>query len=224
MAGRGVDIKLGEGVRRRRRPLRARHRAPRVAADRQPAPRPLGPPGRSGRVALLPLRRGRPRPPVRRRPDQEHHGALQDPGRPAHGGEDPLEPDRGRAEEGRGAELRRAQERPQVRRRDEQAAHGDLRAAPRASSRARTCRSRCSSGSTRSSRRPSSVHAGASTPRNGISKGSSSRWRPLYETEITVDELREELSRSHRESLIEEFQEDARDEYNAKERGARRPT
>src|SRR4030095_8089178 len=38
----------------------------------------------------------------------------------------------------------------------------------------------------------------------------------LYETEITVDELREELSEISRESLTEEFQVDARDEYNAK--------
>ena len=119
MAGRGVDIKLGEGVREARRPLRARHRAPRGAPDRQPAPRPLGPPGRPGRVALLPLRRGRARAPVRRRPDQEHHGPLQGAGRRADGGVDPLEADRERAEEGRGAELRHAQERPQVRRRDE---------------------------------------------------------------------------------------------------------
>ena len=39
----------------------------------------------------------------------------------------------------------------------------------------------------------------------------------LYETEITVDELREELSEISRESLIEEFRVDAQDEYNAKE-------
>ena len=45
MAGRGVDIKLGEGVHRARRPLRPRHRAARVAPHRQPASRPLGPPG-----------------------------------------------------------------------------------------------------------------------------------------------------------------------------------
>ena len=43
-----------------RRPLHLRHRAPRVAPDRQPAARPLRPPGRPRRVALLPLRRGRP--------------------------------------------------------------------------------------------------------------------------------------------------------------------
>jgi preprotein translocase subunit SecA len=39
----------------------------------------------------------------------------------------------------------------------------------------------------------------------------------LYETEITVDELREDLGEITRESLIEEFQLDARDEYKAKE-------
>ena len=66
-----------------RRPVHRRHRAPRVAAHRQPAPRPLRPPGRPRRVALLPQRRGRPRAPVRRRPD------LQDPrppGRARRGG------------------------------------------------------------------------------------------------------------------------------------------
>ena len=47
MAGRGVDIKLGDGRRRRRRPVRARHRAARGAPHRQPAPRPLRSPGRS---------------------------------------------------------------------------------------------------------------------------------------------------------------------------------
>jgi preprotein translocase subunit SecA len=39
----------------------------------------------------------------------------------------------------------------------------------------------------------------------------------LYRTEITADELREELEEISRESLIEEFQEDALDEYRAKE-------
>ena len=57
---------------RRRRPVHPRHRAPRVAAHRQPASRPLRPPGRPGRVALLPLRRGRPRAALRRRPHLPH--------------------------------------------------------------------------------------------------------------------------------------------------------
>jgi preprotein translocase subunit SecA len=39
----------------------------------------------------------------------------------------------------------------------------------------------------------------------------------LYETEITVDELKEDLGDISRESLAEEFQQDARDEYDAKE-------
>ena len=39
----------------------------------------------------------------------------------------------------------------------------------------------------------------------------------LYETEVTVDELREDLGEVSRESLIEEFRDDARDAYDAKE-------
>src|SRR5689334_16827196 len=39
----------------------------------------------------------------------------------------------------------------------------------------------------------------------------------LYDTEVTVDELREDLSEISRESLIEEFRDDARDAYDAKE-------
>jgi len=39
----------------------------------------------------------------------------------------------------------------------------------------------------------------------------------LYDTEVTVDELREDMAEVSRESLTEEFQEDARDSYAAKE-------
>ncbi len=39
----------------------------------------------------------------------------------------------------------------------------------------------------------------------------------LYQTEITADELRQDLGEISREALIEEFQADARDEYEAKE-------
>src|SRR6201997_667037 len=39
----------------------------------------------------------------------------------------------------------------------------------------------------------------------------------LYQTEITAKELREDLGEISREALIEEFQTDARDEYEAKE-------
>ena len=122
------------GPRRRhggRRPVHRRHRAPRVAPHRQPAARPRRPPGRPRRVALLPLRRGRPRAPLRRRPD------LQDPRPPrrrrrrrargADRGGDADEADREGAEEGRGAELPHPQARPRVRRRHERAAPRRLR-------------------------------------------------------------------------------------------------
>src|SRR3954462_7569243 len=39
----------------------------------------------------------------------------------------------------------------------------------------------------------------------------------LYQTEITAKELREDLGEISRDALIEEFQTDARDEYEAKE-------
>jgi preprotein translocase subunit SecA len=39
----------------------------------------------------------------------------------------------------------------------------------------------------------------------------------LYDTEVTSDELREDIGEITRESLVEEFQEDARDAYTAKE-------
>ena len=47
MAGRGTDIKLGEGVARQRRPAHHRHRAARVAPHRQSAARPFRPARRS---------------------------------------------------------------------------------------------------------------------------------------------------------------------------------
>ena len=115
---------------RGRRPVHLRHRAPRVAPDRQPAARPRRPPGRPRRVALLPVRRGRPRPPVRRRPHLPHPR----PPRPdrrggqrgADRGQDALEADRERPAQGRGAELPHPQARPRVRRRDEPAARDRL--------------------------------------------------------------------------------------------------
>jgi preprotein translocase subunit SecA len=39
----------------------------------------------------------------------------------------------------------------------------------------------------------------------------------LYDTEVTVDELREDLGEISRESLVDEFKDDARDAYDAKE-------
>ena len=128
-AGRGGP-REGDGG---RRPVHPRHRAPRVAPDRQPAARPLRPPGRPRRVALLPLRRGRPRAPVRRRPHLPASSTTSPrPGRRGRRGgadraQDALEADRGRPEEGRGAELPDPQARPRVRRRDEPAARDRLR-------------------------------------------------------------------------------------------------
>ena len=58
-----------------RRPAHPRHRAPRVAAHRQPAPRPLRPPGRPRLLALLPLARGRPDADLRLRPHPGPDGA-----------------------------------------------------------------------------------------------------------------------------------------------------
>ena len=135
--------------RRRRRPVHHRHRAPRVAPHRQPAARPLRPPGRSRRVALLPLRRGRPRAPVRRRPHlphprppRQHRRGGQ---RGADRGGDADQADREGPAQGRGAELPHPQARARVRRRHERAARGSStstatrcsRAATWASSRAR---------------------------------------------------------------------------------------
>ena len=95
------------------------HRAARVAPHRQPAARPLGPPGRSGLDALLPLARGQPdahlRQRARRQPDAEarHAGGRGDRAPLGHQG------DRERAAKGRGSQLRHAQEPPRVRRRRE---------------------------------------------------------------------------------------------------------
>ena len=119
------------GGRRRRRPAHHRHRAPRVATHRQPAPRPRGAPGRSRQLAVLPLPRRRPHAHLRRRAGAVHHGPPRHGGGRAHrapvgdalGGE--------RAAQGRGPQLRPAQERARVRRRDEPAAQGGLQAPPR---------------------------------------------------------------------------------------------
>ena len=126
------DLRGGqEEVLARRRPPHRRHRAPRVAARRQPAARPLRPAGRPRLVPLLPLARGRPDAHLRVRPPPEHHAAAGDgggrPDRARHG----LALDRARAEAGRGPQLREPQAPARVRRRHESAARGDLRHAPR---------------------------------------------------------------------------------------------
>ena len=141
-AGQGPGRGRARRGPRARRAVRARHRAPRVAADRQPAARTLRPPGRPGQVPLLPLARRRPDAAVQRRHGRVVPHPVQHPrGRP-----DRVEDGHQRhplgADPGRGAELRDPQERPQVRRGAQPAAHRHLRRAPPASSRAPTCTSR----------------------------------------------------------------------------------
>ena len=127
----GADRRRARRGRRAGRALRAGHRAARVATDRQPAAWPFRPPGRPGRVALLPLARGRPDADVRERPGRLDHGAAEVARRRGDRGQDGHPRRRERAEADRGAQLRAPQERPEVRRRDERPARGDLRRAPR---------------------------------------------------------------------------------------------
>ena len=112
--------------------MRHRHRAPREPSNRQPAPRPLRASGRPRRDAVLPLARGRPDAPVRRRahgPHLRHDAEVRharrhaDPGKGRHQG-------RGeRPAQGRAGQLRDAQERPRLRQRHEHPAAGHLRGA-----------------------------------------------------------------------------------------------
>ncbi len=85
--GREVQGEVRRGARqgaRRRRPAHLRHRAARGAPHRQPAPRPVGPPGRPRLLALHPLARGRPdahlrlRPPARVDEAPRHGGGRPD--------------------------------------------------------------------------------------------------------------------------------------------------
>ena len=112
---------------RARRALRARHRAPREPAHRQPAPGSVGPPGRSGREPLLPEPRRRADAPLRHRRHELGDGQGP-PRRRAHRGEDGHEGHRAGPEHRRAAQRRDPQERPQVRRGDEPAAQGHLHA------------------------------------------------------------------------------------------------
>jgi preprotein translocase subunit SecA len=140
-------------------------------------------------------------------------------GRPAHGGEDPLEPDRERAEEGRGAELRRAknvlkyddvmntqrqviyeQRRPRARRR--RPLRGRARVDPR-------------------ERRGGVMNATeVSSPRTGIS-GARHPDAVALRHRHHRGGAREEVE-LEREALIEEFVDDAIETYNEKERSTAR--
>ena len=121
------DRTRGSG--RARRPAHPRHRAPRVAAHRQSAPRPRRTPGRSRLVALLPFARRRSDAHLRRRP---HHGLMERLGM-----EEGVPIEHGmvtRASSTRRSRSKAATSNPQaparIRRRDEQAARVDLLAAP----------------------------------------------------------------------------------------------
>ena len=126
----GQEGRVGAGARegrRRRRPVRDRHRATRVTPHRQPAPRTFRTSGRPRRVALLPVPRRRAHAAVRRRPPADDHGPPQAPRGPADRGEDGHARDRARAEQRRAAELPDPQGRPRLRRGPEHAADDHLR-------------------------------------------------------------------------------------------------
>jgi len=126
MAGRGTDIKLGPGVADVGGLHIVGNRAARGAAHRPPAARPLRPAGRPRVVALLPVARGRPHAPVRRRAHRRPDDQARRPGgrghRAPHG--DALH--RARAAPGGGLQLRDPQAPARIRRCDEQAAHRRL--------------------------------------------------------------------------------------------------
>ena len=126
-AGRAAE---GEGA-GGRRPVRARHRAPREPPHRQPAARPFRPPGRSRPLEVLPVAGRRSDAHLRLRQARRHA----DQARPEGGrGDRPSLDQQGAGEgaaEGRGAQLRHPQEHPQVRQRDERPAQGHLRPAHR---------------------------------------------------------------------------------------------
>ena len=109
-----------------RRPPHHRHRAAREPPDRQPAPRPRRPPGRSRLVALLPVARRRPHEALRERPGDRAHGAPRarrgQLHRVGHGREDHRE----RPDPRRGLQLRHPEARRRVRRRDQPPARDDL--------------------------------------------------------------------------------------------------
>jgi hypothetical protein len=117
----------GRGRTRARRPLRARHRAPRIPPRRPPAARPLLPPGRPGPLPLPHRAGGRPDASVLQRghhllPPREVLQGRRTAGAPA---AQPL--DRHRPEARRGPELLDAQAAAAVRRRAEPPAPDRLR-------------------------------------------------------------------------------------------------
>ncbi len=119
------------------RPLHPGHRAPRVAAHRQPAAWPRRPPGRSRRQPLLPVARGRPDAHLRVRAHPGSDGAAGHGGGRGHRAQVAQPRHRGCPEAGGRPQLRHPQEPPRVRRRDEPAAAHHLQAAPSGAGRGR---------------------------------------------------------------------------------------
>ena len=102
-----------------------------VAAHRQPAARPLRPPGRPGPVEVLPVAAGRSDAHLRVRQARRHAAEARPAGeRGDRSSLDQQGAGKGAAE-GRGAQLRHPQERAEVRQCDERPAQGDLRPAHR---------------------------------------------------------------------------------------------
>jgi preprotein translocase subunit SecA len=115
MAGRGVDIKLGEGIAK----VGGLHI---IGTERHESRRIDNPSRRPGEHALLYLARRRIDAPLRCRTHSEHHERRRLQRRYADRSQDDLALDRARPIEGREPQLRSSQTSSRIRRRDEQAA------------------------------------------------------------------------------------------------------
>ena len=220
MAGRGVDIKLGEGVVELGGLYvlgTERHEARRI--DNQLRGR-SGRQGDPGETRFYLSGAGRPRAPVRRRPDLQDHRPLQDPRRPADGGEDPLEADRERAEEGRGAELRLRKnvlKYDDVMNKQRVVIYEQRRDVLEGDDLSEEVKSWIDEVIERARRRSSSTREyGEHRPRRARRRRCSSC--TAARSPPTSSARR---SRSTREALVEEFIEDAREEYTGEGGGAR---
>ena len=173
MAGRGTDIKLGEGVAQ----LGGLHilgtETAREPPDRQPAQGAIGAPGRCGLFAVLPFPGRRSAADLRRRAHPVHHGAHRDRGRTADRGQPAEQGDRERAEAGRGAQLRYPQTPPGIRQRDERPARGHIRAAQgRSQGRGPLGDARGDARRGRRNHSSGNTWTRSSTPRSGTSRAS----------------------------------------------------